>query len=57
MRPTEIYRGVIVPMITPFTPDGDIDKAAVRRVVEHLVSGGVHGIFVLGTTGEALSIP
>ena len=57
MKPTEIYRGVIVPMVTPFTPEGNSDKAAVRRVVEHLVSGGVHGIFVLGTTGEAASIP
>jgi 4-hydroxy-tetrahydrodipicolinate synthase len=47
MRPTETYRGVIVPMVTPFTRDGSIDKAAVRRVVEHLASGGVHGIFGL----------
>lgn len=52
-----LYRGVIVPMATPFTPDGAIDPAAVQRIVDHLVVGGVHGIFVLGTTGEAVSIP
>lgn len=50
------WRGVVVPMITPFTPAGAIDEAAVKRVVDHLIGGGVHGIFPLGTTGEALSI-
>jgi dihydrodipicolinate synthase/N-acetylneuraminate lyase len=50
------YRGVIVPMITPFTPDGAIDEPAVGRIVEHLLAGGVEGIFPLGTTGEYASI-
>jgi 4-hydroxy-tetrahydrodipicolinate synthase len=50
------YRGVVVPMITPFTADGTIDDAGVRRVVDHLIAGGVSGVFVLGTTGESASI-
>jgi len=50
------YRGVVVPMITPFTPAGGIDEPAVGRVVDHLIAGGVGGIFPLGTTGEAASI-
>jgi len=49
------YKGVVVPMITPFTDAGDIDIAAAKRVVEHIVSGGASP-FVLGTTGEAASI-
>ncbi|MBP8604569.1 MAG: dihydrodipicolinate synthase family protein [Phycisphaerae bacterium] len=49
-------QGVIVPMATPFTLEGHIDAKAVHRIVEHLIGGGVDGIFVLGTTGEAASI-
>jgi 4-hydroxy-tetrahydrodipicolinate synthase len=50
------YRGVVVPMISPFTPEGRIDEPAVGRIVELLVSQGIAGIFPLGTTGEAASI-
>ena len=50
------FRGLVVPMVSPFTPDGRIDEPAVERIVNHLVAGGVHGIFPLGTTGEAASI-
>ena len=51
------YRGVVVPMITPFAPGGPIDEPAIGRIVEHLVTNRVDGIFPLGTTGEAASIP
>ena len=50
------HSGVIVPMITPFTEDGDLDEPAVRKVTEYLASNGV-SVFLLGTTGEAASIP
>ena len=49
------YRGVVVPMITPFTPAGAIDEPAIGRIVNHLVAGGVN-VFPLGTTGESASI-
>lgn len=49
------YGGVIVPMVTPFA-SGRIDREAVCRIIDHLVAGGVAGIFILGTTGEAASI-
>ena len=51
------HRGVIVPMVTPVTADGVLDEPAVGRIVDFLCAGGVHGVFVLGTTGEALAIP
>jgi 4-hydroxy-tetrahydrodipicolinate synthase len=51
------FGGVIVPMGTPFTHDGKIDVPSARRIVQHLTTGGVHGIFILGTMGEGLSIP
>lgn len=50
------YHGVVVPMVTPVTADEKLDEPATRRVIEHLIAGGVHGVFVLGTTGEAASI-
>jgi 4-hydroxy-tetrahydrodipicolinate synthase len=51
------YQGVIVPMATPFTEAGELDEPAVRRVIDHLLDGLVSGVFVLGTTGEAHSMP
>ncbi len=45
--------GVIPAIPTPFTPDGrSVDEAALRRVVRHVVEGGVHGIMTTGGTGE-----
>ncbi len=51
------HSGIVVPMITPFTLQGELDESAVRRVIEFLIEGGVDGIFLLGTTGEAASMP
>lgn len=51
------HRGVIVPMVTPITPRGELDEPAVGRIVHHLCQGGAHGVFVLGTTGEWSSVP
>lgn len=44
--------GVIPPVITPLTEDGQIDRAALVDLVEHLIASGVHGLFPLGSTGE-----
>lgn len=44
--------GVVPPIITPFTSDGQVDVASLRRATQHLLDGGVHGVFVLGSTGE-----
>ena len=46
-------RGVIPPMVTPLKADGTLDAAGTERLVEHILAGGVHGLFLLGTTGEA----
>ncbi|MCX6896433.1 MAG: dihydrodipicolinate synthase family protein [Verrucomicrobia bacterium] len=50
------YHGVVVPMVTPVTATGALDEAAARRIIDHLLQGGVEGVFVLGTTGEAASV-
>jgi 4-hydroxy-tetrahydrodipicolinate synthase len=51
------YQGVVVPMVTPINSGGQLDEPAVRRLVDFLLAGGVDGIFVLGTTGESVSVP
>ncbi|HEX4342836.1 MAG TPA: dihydrodipicolinate synthase family protein [Verrucomicrobiae bacterium] len=48
--------GVVVPMVTPVTSSGELDEAAVDKLVDFLVAGGVDGIFVVGTTGEGASV-
>lgn len=51
------FSGIIPPMVTPLLSDSlSVDLIGVNRLVEHLVSGGVHGIFILGTTGESTSL-
>ena len=45
-------KGVFPAMVTPLTPEENVDKAAMRRVVRYCLDGGVHGVLVLGTTGE-----
>ena len=51
------YHGAVVPLVTPFTTGGAVDEAALARLVELQVAGGVAGIFVLGTTGEGAHVP
>src|SRR5688500_2530754 len=50
-------RGVIPPLVTPLTPDTRLDSDGLARVLRHVLDGGVHAIFILGTTGEATSLP
>ncbi|MGW2744833.1 dihydrodipicolinate synthase family protein [Streptomyces sp. NPDC001450] len=45
--------GVVPPVCTPLTPDREVDVPSLLRLVEHLVEGGVHGLFLLGSTSEA----
>ncbi|SMD41753.1 4-hydroxy-tetrahydrodipicolinate synthase [Aquiflexum balticum DSM 16537] len=48
--------GIIVPMVTPLLSNGELDRKGTERLIRHLTHGGVHGIFILGTTGEASSL-
>lgn len=50
--PNVPLHGVIPPITTPLTPDGEVDVASLERLVEFEVSAGVHAIFALGTGGE-----
>jgi 4-hydroxy-tetrahydrodipicolinate synthase len=51
-----IFPGIIPAVVVPFAEDGSIDVAALRANVTHLLDGGVHGLVVNGTMGEAGSL-
>jgi len=46
------WKGVFVPVVTPFTKDFAFDEPAFREIIDILISDGVHGIIVAGSTGE-----
>lgn len=45
-------KGVIPPIITPVDAEENVDEEGLRNVIDHVIDGGVHGIFVLGSNGE-----
>ncbi len=45
-------KGILPAMITPLTADGQVNEKALRKLIDFLIAGGVHGIFAIGTTGE-----
>lgn len=44
--------GIIPPSVTPLKGRDTLDVEAFERLIERMIAGGVHGLFVLGTTGE-----
>ena len=44
---------LLTAMVTPYTPEGEVDYAHARRLAAHLVRSGNDGVVVTGTTGEA----
>lgn len=49
-------KGIIPPLITPLHNENNIDDEGLAKLIEHVISGGVHGMFLLGTTGEGPSL-
>jgi 4-hydroxy-tetrahydrodipicolinate synthase len=47
-----VLHGVVPPLLTPLTPEYEIDTASLARLVAHQLDAGVSGLFVLGTSGE-----
>lgn len=48
--------GIIPPLVTPLKDNETLDVESLERLIEHLITGGVHGLFILGTTGEEQSL-
>jgi 4-hydroxy-tetrahydrodipicolinate synthase len=49
-------RGIIPPLVTPLLDNDTLDLEGLEHLIEHTIHGGVHGIFILGTTGEFASL-
>jgi 4-hydroxy-tetrahydrodipicolinate synthase len=49
-------RGIIPPVVTPLLNDNELDEQGLENLINHILEGGVHGVFLLGTTGEATSL-
>jgi 4-hydroxy-tetrahydrodipicolinate synthase len=48
-------RGIITPLVTPLNENYLLDVASLRKIIEHIIKGGVSAVFPLGTTGEFCS--
>ena len=52
----DFIRGVVTPLITPVDAEERVDEPGLRRLIEYVLRGGVHGVFVVGSTGEFYGI-
>ena len=52
---SDIAKGVLLPVITPFT-GGKVDIEAYKKLLLHYLGKGVHGLIPLGTTGESPTV-
>jgi 4-hydroxy-tetrahydrodipicolinate synthase len=48
----DFIRGVVTPLITPVDAEERVYETGLRNQIEHVLRGGVHGVFVVGSTGE-----
>ena len=51
-----MFKGIIPPVITPLQSQNKVDTEGLIRLLEHILSGGVNGLFILGTSGEGPSL-
>ncbi|MBW7571416.1 dihydrodipicolinate synthase family protein [Caproiciproducens faecalis] len=49
---TDFMRGIVVPLLTPIDKDERIDETKLRKMVDHVIKGGVLGILAFGSNGE-----
>ena len=49
-------RGIISPIVTPMLDNDTLDVVGLENLLNRIVDGGVSGVFILGTTGEAQSL-
>ncbi|QYC45925.1 4-hydroxy-tetrahydrodipicolinate synthase [Nonomuraea coxensis DSM 45129] len=51
-----MLRGIHVPLVTPFTPEGEVAADAVGKLARQVLDDGAAGLVALGTTGEAAAL-
>ncbi len=50
------FRGTGIALVTPFTPNHEVDYSALKRLVNHCIDGGVEFLVALGTTAETATL-
>ena len=50
------FRGTGIALVTPFTPNHEVDYPALKRLVNHCIDGGVDFLVALGTTAETATL-
>jgi 4-hydroxy-tetrahydrodipicolinate synthase len=48
------FKGIIPPLCTPLAANGSVDRSSLERLVRRQLDAGVHGVFALGSSGEAI---
>ena len=48
--------GVIPHIITPIDENEKVDEAGLRKLINHCIDHGIHGIFICGSNGECMSL-
>jgi 4-hydroxy-tetrahydrodipicolinate synthase len=56
LKNAELFGQVLVALVTPMTPDGEVDWNSTERLIDYQVSNGANGIVVSGTTGETSTL-
>jgi 4-hydroxy-tetrahydrodipicolinate synthase len=49
---SKLLTGVVPPVCTPFDSNFNVDEASLRKLINYQIDGGVHGLFILGSTSE-----
>lgn len=52
MKNNSFIKGIIPPLITPTDAQGNVLESHFRGLIDHVIAGGVHGVFALGGAGE-----
>lgn len=50
----ERMKGIVIPLVTPFTDEDKIDEESLKRLVDHCIEGGMTSLYPCGTTGEMM---
>lgn len=51
-----LFEGLGVAVITPFKADDSVDEQSLKKIIQHLLAGGVDYMVALGTTGESVTL-
>lgn len=52
----KMIAGTGVALVTPFTTNGEVDEAGLKKLIDHCIAGGVEYLVVMGTTGEVATL-